>query len=82
MLGDEAGGRMTQIRVEALSSATLGLLVMVTIAFPRWLEAVTGVDADGGSGAVEWAVVCFCAAGALATGLHAGRRLRAHRAAV
>jgi hypothetical protein len=33
------------------------VVAVLTMLLPRWIEVVFGVDPDGGSGAVEWAVV-------------------------
>ncbi len=67
---------MTKLRVEVLSSACLGLLALLTVAVPRWIEVLTGVDPDAGSGLLEWAVVVVFLSLAALSGLDAGRRLR------
>lgn len=48
----------------------------VTVAMPRWIEAVFGVDVDGGTGALEWCVVAVFAAISAACGLLARRAAR------
>lgn len=42
--------------VLSLSSVVLGALTAMS---PSWIEAVFGVDPDGGSGAFEWALVAL-----------------------
>jgi hypothetical protein len=48
-----------------------GLLLVLTLLTPQWIELLFDVDPDGGSGALEWAIV-----GALAV-LTAGLSLTA-----
>jgi hypothetical protein len=43
--------------VESASALTTVILAVVTLVWPQWIEAVFGVDPDGGSGAAEVAVV-------------------------
>lgn len=71
---------MAKLRVEVLSSAFLGLLTILTVTVPQWIEVVTGVDPDAGSGLLEWAAVVVCMSVAAVIGLDAGRRLRTRHA--
>ena len=41
------------------------MLALVTVAWPDWIEIVTGSAPDGGSGALERAVVAGLAAAAM-----------------
>ena len=34
-----------------------GAMLLITAVWPDWIEEVFGVDPDGGSGALEWAIV-------------------------
>jgi hypothetical protein len=43
--------------VEAALAALSGLLLLITVAWHDWIEIVFGVEPDGGSGALEWALV-------------------------
>jgi hypothetical protein len=66
----------------AVAAACAGLAVLTTLV-PEWIEVVTGLDPDAGSGALEWAVVLGSAALALGAALAAHlewRRWRLPRA--
>lgn len=43
--------------VESAIAGLLTLAVLLTFAWPEWIEEAFGVDPDGGSGALEWALV-------------------------
>lgn len=45
--------------------ATSVVLLIVTAAWPDWIEVVTGFDPDGGNGALEWAIVVVLAVSAV-----------------
>ncbi|WP_030264758.1 hypothetical protein [Streptomyces sp. NRRL B-24484] len=44
-------------RIEALLAAVSGIVLVVTLAWPDWIESVFGVDPDEHSGALEWLIV-------------------------
>jgi hypothetical protein len=54
----------------------LGILTGVTLLWPRWIESLTGLEPDAGSGEVEWGIVAMFAVLALAAGLLARRDYR------
>jgi hypothetical protein len=58
-----------------LGAACLVLLVL-TAAWPDWIEAIVGVEPDGGSGALEWALVALLAVCAFGLPWHGLRGLR------
>jgi hypothetical protein len=43
--------------VEVALGTLTGLLCVLTVATREWIELLLGVDPDGGSGALEWAIV-------------------------
>ena len=43
--------------VESALATASALLLVVTVLWSEWIEAVFRVDPDGGSGAAEWFVV-------------------------
>lgn len=62
--------RFQLARAVALAAAGLAVLTAVV---PEWIEAVTPVDPDAGSGALEWAVVLVLVLLATTGGLLARR---------
>lgn len=43
--------------VEIAVSAVAAVLLVLTLITREWIEVLTGVDPDGGSGTLEWALV-------------------------
>lgn len=68
-----------------LAESTLALvgavLAVVTAINAEWIEWLTGLDPDGGSGALEWGIVVVVSLGAVVAGALARRDLRRWRAA-
>jgi hypothetical protein len=47
---------------EALACILSALAIAATLVWPQWIEAVLGVDPDGGSGDSEWTITAgLCA---------------------
>ncbi|MGW5781057.1 ABC transporter permease [Streptomyces sp. NPDC003863] len=44
-------------RIEAIAASLSGLLFLLTLVWPAWIEEVFGVDPDQHSGALEWVIV-------------------------
>ena len=58
---------------EVLLAAAAAVLAVATAIHPTWIESLTGLDPDAGSGGAEWAVVVLLALAAV--GLAIGARL-------
>jgi len=70
---------MLKARIETGLAAAAGLLAIVTLIWPTWIETLFGVEPDGGSGEAEWLVVVVLALVAVTSGLLARREYRAAR---
>jgi hypothetical protein len=46
-----------QFWVEAVLASITGFLTLLTLVTREWIEILFGVDPDGGSGTLEWALV-------------------------
>ena len=69
----------TRREVLAVINAVLGIATML---FPEWIEELTGVEPDAGSGALEWIITGAVLVAALISALLArrdARRLAADR---
>ena len=44
---------------EVVLAAVSAVLLVVTLVWPAWIEAVFGVEPDGGSGEFEWGLVAL-----------------------
>jgi hypothetical protein len=73
-------GRLkVRLTVEALLGVVSLGLAILTVLNSEWIEELTGLEPDAGSGALEWAIVIAFALAAIAFGglaLRHGRRLR------
>lgn len=67
----------TRFWFEASAAFVSLVCCVVTALTPAWLEAVFGIDPDGGSGAIEWLIVVVASGTTLATLLAACLELRA-----
>ncbi len=59
--------------VEVGLAIVTGALLVLTIITREWIEIIFGVDPDGGSGALEWAIVAGLAVLTLASTVAARR---------
>ena len=65
----------SEVRRALVRTAVAVLFAVLTLAAllePAWVEATSGVDPDGGSGALEWALALGAGAATLATSVGAG----------
>ena len=70
---------MLRPRLEAAVAAISAGLALLTLFWPDWIERLTGLEPDEGSGMLEWAIVIGLAVGAVGVGLLARRDFRLAR---
>jgi hypothetical protein len=71
-----------RVRVETFLAVMFGAFAVVTTLWPTWIESITGLDPDAGSGTAEWAIVAVFAVAAVsaaAIARHDFRKLNAAR---
>jgi hypothetical protein len=71
-----AGSRRQHIGLEIGLASVSGTLFLLTLFWADWIEAIFGIDPDGGSGAVEFLVASAFLVLALVAGRLAIRALR------
>ncbi len=59
----------TRFWTETALAAFTAVLCLLTLVWPAWIEAVSGVDPDGGNGALEWALVAVFAFASVTLGV-------------
>ena len=67
--------------IEVVAGTLSALLMALTLVTPEWIEEIFGVEPDGGSGALEWAIIAALALGAISSSLLARREWRRIRLA-
>jgi hypothetical protein len=70
---------MLKARIETILAVVAGVLAVVTIIWPTWIETLFGVEPDAGTGAAEWWIVVVLVLAAVLSGLLARRDYRAAR---
>ena len=70
-----------RVLAESTLAMVAAVLAVVTVINAGWIEWLTGLDPDGGSGALEWGIVVVLLLGAVVLGAVARRDLRRWRAA-
>jgi hypothetical protein len=68
---------MLRARFEWILAAVLALASIATIIWPRWVESLTGLEPDGGSGELEWWIVGLTMMFALVSAILSRRDYRA-----
>jgi ABC-type thiamin/hydroxymethylpyrimidine transport system permease subunit len=46
----------TRLRTEVVLAVISTALCVLTLVFPEWIEELTGLEPDAGSGALEWII--------------------------
>jgi hypothetical protein len=67
------------VLAERALAAIFGLFFIATLLAPDWIELLTDVDPDAGSGALEWGITfvfLLCAVGSAAAAAFHAPRLR------
>ena len=67
---------MLRVRVEVVLSLLCAVLAAVTMIWPTWIESLTGLEPDAGTGEAEWWIVLVFAVGAVGAGALARRDYR------
>jgi hypothetical protein len=69
-----------RFRIGLTAALASGVLAIVTLMWPDWIERVFGIEPDQGSGALEWvtvAVACAISVGSAVVARLEWRRARA-----
>jgi hypothetical protein len=70
-------------RIELGLATVFAVLTAVTLVWPTWIESLTGLEPDRGSGEAEWWIVVVFGLATIGLGLLGGRDyLRVTRTAV
>jgi hypothetical protein len=70
---------MLRARVETVLSVLFAIGTVATLIWPTWLETLTGLEPDQGTGEAEWWLVLLLGAAALVTAALARRDYRGAR---
>ena len=70
---------MWKARTELSLAVLFAAAAIATAIWPTWLESLTGLDPDGGSGETEWWLVALLGVAAVVSGLVARRSFAAIR---
>ncbi len=65
--------------VEAGAAVVTGVMSVVTVLWPTWIEGLFGVEPDGGDGSLEWMLVATLAVVTATLGLIARSEWRRAR---
>ena len=71
---------MIKARIEVVLAGAFAALAVLTALWPQWIEELTGLEPDAGSGLVEWAIVVVLAVLAATATVLARSNLRHARA--
>jgi hypothetical protein len=62
-----------RLRIEQVLAGISAALCLLSLVYPEWIEAFTGLEPDAGSGEAEWLVAVAFLAVAVVSGLLARR---------
>ena len=65
-----------RLRIEVVLAVISAALCVLTLVFPEWIEALTGLEPDAGSGELEWVIAGIFLAAAVVSALLANRDRR------
>jgi hypothetical protein len=78
-VGQQGVDGLVRVRIEILLGILLGTAAIATAIWPTWIEALSGLEPDGGSGETEWWIVGLLALGSIGAAAIARRDLLAYR---
>jgi hypothetical protein len=64
------------VKIEIALAVAAGVMGLLAIVWPEWIELVFGIDPDGGSGALEWGLAAILFTLAVTAGAMAARGAR------
>jgi hypothetical protein len=70
---------MTKARIELLAALAFGAATVATLIWPPWIESLTSLEPDAGSGESEWWLVAVLAAVAVIAAALSARDYRVQR---
>ena len=65
-----------RLRIEVVLTVVCAGLCVLTLVFPEWIEELTGLEPDAGSGALEWIVTGILLVAAVLSAVLARRDYR------
>jgi hypothetical protein len=65
-----------RVRIEVVLAVISAALCVLTLVFPEWIEELTGLEPDAGSGALEWLAAGVFLVAAVAAAVSARRDYR------
>jgi ABC-type thiamin/hydroxymethylpyrimidine transport system permease subunit len=65
-----------RLRIEVVLAVISAALCVLTLVFPEWIEELTGLEPDAGSGALEWIIAGIFLVAAVVSAVLARRDYR------
>jgi hypothetical protein len=65
-----------RLRIEVMLAVIGTALCVLTLVIPEWIEVLTGLEPDSGSGALEWVIAGVFLVAAVVSAVLAGRDYR------